>query len=39
MHWNLIPDSGPKNAQTEEKTAPEEEDAGDADQQYISREE
>ena len=39
MHRNLLLDSGVKDAQTEEKTAAEEEDAGDKDQHHISRKE
>jgi hypothetical protein len=39
MHRNLILDTGVKDAQTEEKTAEEEEDAGDKDQHHIFRKE
>ena len=39
MHWNLILDSGVKEAQAEEKTAAEEKDAGDKDQRHIPIEE
>jgi len=39
MHWNLILDSRVKDAQTEEETAAEEEDAGGKDQHRTSREE
>ena len=39
MHRNLILDTGVKDAQTEEETAEEEEDAGDKDQHHIFRKE